>query len=171
MAQRNTTKEAAEVLVASPVEPPFEDLVDVSRNLQTIAHAVLDPLCKKYGLNKMALFALVNLEKFPDQTPSNLSIDLHAKRTNVASTLRNLEYKDLIGIGVSSQDKRHRLVNLTEKGHAVACAIVADLEDARAALVNGVDEERIAMLKEAWGAFSATVAEIAADLEERVPTP
>lgn len=165
MVRNDAQDEIAEVLVASPAVPPFEDLVDVSRNLQSIARAVVDPICKKYELNKMALFALVNLEKFPDQTPSELSVDLHAKRTNIASTLRNLEYKKLVTIGMSDRDKRHRLVNLTEEGSQLASSITADLEDARFALVSGVEEEKVVLLEEAWSTFCSTVAEIAAGLE------
>lgn len=152
-------------LEATPLAPPFEDLIELSRDLQAIGNATLDPIARTYGLNRLALFTLLNLDRLPDQTPSHLSAVLHAKRTNIASTLRNLEYKGLITIGASEADKRHRLVNLTEKGREVALAAEAELNDARTALLDRVPTESIEQLMAAWQTFRTIAHDVAASVE------
>lgn len=163
------TAEAASdpvVLEATPLAPPFEDLIELSRDLQAIGNATLDPIGRKYGVNRLGLFTLLNLDRLPDQTPSHLSAVLHAKRTNIASTLRNLEYKGFITIGASEADKRHRLVNLTEKGREVALAAEADLNSARTELLDRVPTESIEQLMEAWQTFRTIAHDVAASVEE-----
>ena len=152
-------------LDATPLEPPFEDLIELSRDLQAIGNATLDPIGRKYGLNRLALFTLLNLDRLPDQTPSHLSAALHAKRANIASTLRNLEYKGLIAIGVSETDKRHRLVNLTDKGRETVVSAEADLNEARAELLDRVPTESLEQLMEAWHTFRALAHDVAASAE------
>lgn len=152
-------------LEATPLAPPFEDLIELSRDLQAIGNATLDPIARTYGLNRLALFTLLNLDRLPDQTPSHLSAVLHAKRTNIASTLRNLEYKGLITIGASEADKRHRLVNLTEKGREVALAAETELNDTRAALLDRVPTESIEQLMEAWQTFRTIAHDVATSVE------
>lgn len=156
----------AVTLEATPLAPPFEDFIELSRDLRAIGNATLDPIGRTYGLNRLALFTLLNLDRLPDQTPSNLSAVLHAKRTNIASTLRNLEYKGLITIGASEVDKRHRLVNLTEKGREVALAAEADLNDARTALLDRVPIESIEQLMAAWQTFRTIAHDVATSAEE-----
>lgn len=170
--EKKNAKAAAEtagdpvILEATPLAPPFEDLIELSRDLQAIGNATLDPIGRKYGVNRLGLFTLLNLDRLPDQTPSHLSAVLHAKRTNIASTLRNLEYKGLITIGASETDKRHRLVNLTEKGREVALAAESDLNDARTALLDRVPTESIEQLMEAWQTFRTIAHDVAASVEE-----
>lgn len=155
----------AVVLDAEPLDPPFKDLATVSRNLRVIGHSVIDPICKKYGLNELALFSLMHLAKAPDQLPSNLSGVLHAKRTNIASTLRTLEHKGFITIGASEQDKRQRLVNLTDKGCETVAAVEEDLEEARTALVERIDPDKFERIAGGWTDFRAIVADMVDSLE------
>lgn len=157
------------VLDAVPLEPPFKDLATVSRNLRVIGHSVIDPLCKRHGLNELGLFTLVHLAKEPDQLPSHLSGILHAKRTNIASTLRTLEYKGLVTIGASEYDRRQRLVNLTDKGCETVAAVEEGMEEARAALVERIDADRMERIAEAWDDFRSIVADMANSLEEPSP--
>lgn len=155
-------------LEATPLAPPFEELIELSRDLQVIGNATLDPVGRKYGLNRLALFTLLNLDRLPDQTPSHLSTVLHAKRTNIASALRNLECKGLVTIGASEADKRHRLVNLTEKGREVALAADADLSEARASLLDHVPTESVEQLMEAWHTFRACARDVATFAEGQI---
>lgn len=155
-------------LEATPLARPFEELIELSRDLQVIGNATLDPVGRKYGLNRLALFTLLNLDRLPDQTPSHLSAVLHAKRTNIASALRNLECKGLVTIGASEADKRHRLVNLTEKGREVALAADADLSEARASLLDHVPTESVEQLMEAWHTFRAIARDAATFAEGQI---
>lgn len=168
--REDTTPEESDsvTLEATPLAPPFEELIELSRDLQVIGNATLDPVGRKYGLNRLALLTLLNLDRLPDQTPSHLSAVLHAKRTNIASALRNLEYKGLVTIGASEADKRHRLVNLTEKGREVALAADADLSEARVSLLDHVPTESVEQLMEAWHTFRAIARDVATFAEGQI---
>lgn len=144
--------------------PSVKAFTETLYDLEAISRSIVEPLCKKYELNKMALFVLLNLEQIPDQNPSRLSQALHAKRTNIASTLRNLEYKGLITIGTGVEDKRNRLVNLTESGQKIAASITVDLEAERLKLMAMVPQEVTQKLSEAWEAFCNSVSYIAKEL-------
>lgn len=165
MVQEITSDKFTEASFASCVDSPFKDIANVAQNMKTISCATLDPLCKKHSLDESAIFMLLFLEKAPDSMLQGLNLALCTKRANIMRTLRNLEYKNLVTIGINNDETYHRLVNLTDKGREIAFAIVADLEETRFNLEGIVGEEKVTVLKEAWHAFCSSIAEIAADLE------
>lgn len=160
----------AVVLDAVPLDPPFTDFATVSRNMHIIGRSVIDPLCKRYELNELSLFALMHLTQEPNQLPSHLSGVLHAKRTNIASTLRTLEYKGLVTIGAGEEDKRQRLINLTDKGRETVAAVEEEMEEARAALVERVDPDKLERITEGWNDFRNIVADMADSLGSPDPS-
>lgn len=164
MVQEITSEKITEATFASCTDLLFKDIVDVAQNMKVISCAMLDQLCKKHSLDESAIFMLLFLEKAPDSMLSYLNLALCAKRANITRTLRNLEYKNLVTIGINNDKTYQRLVKLTGKGREIASAIVADLEETRLTLEGSVGEEKVAVLKEAWYDFCSSVAKIAADI-------
>ncbi len=122
-----------------------EKLSKVSRLWKTVADSELAPL----GLTNCrwtALWKLQRLGNFVSQ--KHLAEALEIELGSLMRTLNQLEEQGLIARHVCPQDKRARIVSLTEDGKVLLDSIEDKVLSVRKSLLNGIDKQQIELLNQ-----------------------
>lgn len=99
------------------------------------------------GLCFSQLPYLITLSRQEEQTQDELSCYVRVNRAATARTLKTMEQAGLVTRRVNAENKRQKLVRLTDKASALIPALLDLLDEHNDAMLEGFsDEERVQLL-------------------------
>ena len=105
------------------------------RRMQQISVAIFVEECKTYGLTPVQFAALVAVHSHPGIDATRLSAVIAFDRSTLGSVIERLEAKAYIERRPSREDKRVKLVYLTESGAALLGDIMPAVDRAQARML------------------------------------
>jgi MarR family transcriptional regulator, lower aerobic nicotinate degradation pathway regulator len=105
------------------------------RRMQQISVAIFVEECKTYGLTPVQFAALVAIHSHPGIDATRLSAVIAFDRSTLGSVIERLEAKAYIERRPSREDKRVKLVYLTESGAALLGDIMPAVDRAQARML------------------------------------
>lgn len=112
--------------------------------------ACLDPVCRKYGLNRTELDILLFLINNPQyDTAADISSLKALAKSHVSTSLRTLERAGLLEKYQLPADRRVIHLRVTPAADAVAADGRAAQEKFRSVLISGLDQEELRIVEQA----------------------
>ena len=105
------------------------------RRMQQISVAIFVEECKTYGLTPVQFAALVAIHSHPGIDATRLSAVIAFDRSTLGSVIERLEAKAYIRRRPSREDRRVKLVYLTESGAALLGDIMPAVDRAQARML------------------------------------
>lgn len=120
---------------------------------------IYDEWAKAHRLSSNALFVLMELDGGKMCTQKMISEKWMIPKQTVNMILKDFEEKGLVVQTPSPEDRRSRLVSLTDEGKKYAAGIIPKLRDAELSALRGVGEERMRKLNYSLELFAKLLRE------------
>jgi len=123
-----------------------------TRRVSQLYDAVLAPI----GLRSTQRSILMHIARAGTPTMGDLAAALVLDRSALAHNLKPLERDRLVRVVVDPQDRRSRLVTLTEAGHAKLAESLALWQQAQSRFEEAFGEDRAGALREALAVIASS---------------
>ena len=117
------------------------------RRMQQIAVAIFVEECKAFDLTPVQYAALVAIRRHPGIDATRLSAVIAFDRSTLGSVIARLEGKRLVARKASREDKRTKLLYLTEAGEALLRDIVPSVDRAQARMLQPLKGRRLQQVR------------------------